>query len=222
MNKKIASEFWIGVIMLIAIILGGIFWKQGKKINKLATLEQQQIQSNIKEANTEFSGWNLFDRREMGYALKFPSDWKSKSGSIVPVDAATYDGCKKIEPKFMEFDCRIETGTERIDDLSEQQLSLKEYLKKNYLYDISTGKKSSALAKEIDKFEVENKNGFEILKTHNYEFTYFYITGSLDANGVLHENDQVILKKGNHITFITDKIQNETTKKILSTLELFD
>lgn len=44
MNKKIASEIAVGVIFLIAIAFGGIFWMQGKKESSVGIPEVKQVQ----------------------------------------------------------------------------------------------------------------------------------------------------------------------------------
>ena len=46
LNKKIASEIAVGIILLVAIVCGVIFWMQGKKI---ATNNQQLTIDNKKE-----------------------------------------------------------------------------------------------------------------------------------------------------------------------------
>ena len=48
MNKKIASEIAIGIILIIAIIVGGIFYWQNKKLQTVATVVNNQ---QIKTAN---------------------------------------------------------------------------------------------------------------------------------------------------------------------------
>lgn len=42
-NKKLAGEFAIGVILLVAIIVGGIFWVQGKRQEAVENAEKQQV-----------------------------------------------------------------------------------------------------------------------------------------------------------------------------------
>lgn len=51
LNKKIASELAIGIILIIAISVGGIFWWQG---SKLSSTDKQLIVENSKESATEF------------------------------------------------------------------------------------------------------------------------------------------------------------------------
>ncbi len=52
MNKKIKSEIAIGIILIIALVIGGIIWLGEKKQNKKALLINSQIHSS-QEKNTE-------------------------------------------------------------------------------------------------------------------------------------------------------------------------
>lgn len=50
MNKKIASEIALGIIVLIALALGGIFWMQNKEsLEQVATSSTPQQQDKIRE-----------------------------------------------------------------------------------------------------------------------------------------------------------------------------
>ncbi len=49
MNKKIASEFAIGVILLLAIIVGGIFWI--KNVREMAALDHELNQIKLSQKN---------------------------------------------------------------------------------------------------------------------------------------------------------------------------
>jgi hypothetical protein len=70
MNKKIASELAIGIILLIAIVLGGIFWmhdlKQAMSNSQLAESAKKQLaakedgnacQSHYYEGESKIRGW---------------------------------------------------------------------------------------------------------------------------------------------------------------------
>lgn len=49
MNKKIASEFAIGVLLLVAIVLGGSFWIQEKKQQSLDNTNNVNIQNPVEK-----------------------------------------------------------------------------------------------------------------------------------------------------------------------------
>jgi len=50
MNKKIASEIAVGIIVLFAVIFGGVFWIQGKKSSEnIQQLAPTSIQESVKQ-----------------------------------------------------------------------------------------------------------------------------------------------------------------------------
>lgn len=51
LNKKIASEVAVGIVLLIAIVIGGIFWLQSKKISK--QINQVPVQTSSKQTDQE-------------------------------------------------------------------------------------------------------------------------------------------------------------------------
>ena len=55
-NKKIASEVGVGIILLIAIILGGSFWMQSKKIENIKQAPVAAVQKPIEQKPIETSG----------------------------------------------------------------------------------------------------------------------------------------------------------------------
>lgn len=54
-NKKLASEFAIGIILLIVIIIGGIFWVQNKKQEMFDDAEKGIFEQSIKAVEKEES-----------------------------------------------------------------------------------------------------------------------------------------------------------------------
>lgn len=53
MNKKIASEIAVGIIVLIAIIIGTMFWQEFKIVDDRATnINQQNTENNKQPANS--------------------------------------------------------------------------------------------------------------------------------------------------------------------------
>ncbi|MCX6763760.1 MAG: PsbP-related protein [Candidatus Moranbacteria bacterium] len=62
MNKKIASELAIGILVLIAIVLGIVFWAGGQKVQT----------PTIKD---ETAGWQTYKNNILGIEFKYPKDW---------------------------------------------------------------------------------------------------------------------------------------------------
>src|SRR6266567_1387611 len=77
MNKKIASEIAVGIVLFLAIVIGGVFWLQSKKVQ--APIPQQVInQSAVKtQAPTEQSKDNsrVYTNDKFGFSVQIPHDW---------------------------------------------------------------------------------------------------------------------------------------------------
>jgi len=50
MNKKIASEIAVGIVLLLAIIIGGIFWMQNNKIQNLEKKQSPMSEGSVDKA----------------------------------------------------------------------------------------------------------------------------------------------------------------------------
>jgi hypothetical protein len=80
MNKKIASEVAVGVVLFIAIVVGGIFWMQGKK-DKVSTVQSNEQEKQVtQEAQKIFSvevpaGWKLYKHDVLGIEFIYPDAW---------------------------------------------------------------------------------------------------------------------------------------------------
>lgn len=93
MNKKIASEIAVGVILLLALIIGGIFWMQNKKETPVGKSQKTNIveknndtKQNIEEIDVnglipdtfqvltqnEIQNWKIYTNNKYGYNLKYP------------------------------------------------------------------------------------------------------------------------------------------------------
>lgn len=76
MNKKIASEIAIGVIVLIAIIIGGIFYWQSKKVpavsNQQTVVNNKPVVSVVEQQQAQTSEQSYIEVREFG--IKIPAD----------------------------------------------------------------------------------------------------------------------------------------------------
>ena len=87
MNKKIASEVALGVILLLAIVIGGLFWMQNKKEEKTAqtpakTTAQSSKDSRIVATDYGFKfsvpvGWNIWEGNSAAADLMNKTDFAS-------------------------------------------------------------------------------------------------------------------------------------------------
>lgn len=85
MNKKIASEIAIGVIVLIAIIVGVLLWIQNKK--EIPIITQTEVTKPIvsvsqpttqTEAVDETANWQTYTNTKYGFEFKHPKGWSVK------------------------------------------------------------------------------------------------------------------------------------------------
>jgi hypothetical protein len=95
MNKKIASEIAVGVILILVIVIGGIFWMQNKNepvgdASQTTTIVEQNNDNkqNIEEVNVdelipdtfqilsqnEIKDWKVYTNSKYGYQLKYPDN----------------------------------------------------------------------------------------------------------------------------------------------------
>ena len=118
-NKKISSEIAIGIILLLTIIIGGVFWLQNinqvpieqKKQNSVPENSQDQnlVKENTVPKITEKIQDNLKEVyiSEAGIRIEFPKDYeitkntrqKNRRGSYVSYDFSTKDN----SPSFNEI-----------------------------------------------------------------------------------------------------------------------
>lgn len=83
-NKKIASEFALGIIVILAIIFGGYLWSQSQQNESSPASSKMPVQDNeIKKENNrsvdevaEFisNDWQNYRNEKYGFELQYPSD----------------------------------------------------------------------------------------------------------------------------------------------------
>lgn len=97
MNKKIASELAVGIVLILAIVIGVIFWMQDKSSNQPASHRQadasasrggssvinnqeaQRIAPVAKEKTQikdEFADWQTYRNEKHGFEIRYPIDWR--------------------------------------------------------------------------------------------------------------------------------------------------
>ena len=78
MNKKIASEIAIGIIIILAIIVGGIFYWQGRKNNQQSVVNKQQPATNNQQIQPvdENANWQTYTNEKYGFTLQVPQGFK--------------------------------------------------------------------------------------------------------------------------------------------------
>jgi hypothetical protein len=81
-NKKIASEIAIGIILLLSIAIGGIFYWQDK--NQQPVINNQQSVVPVVQTPTtqpvtqpadETVNWQTYTEDKGGFEVKYPADW---------------------------------------------------------------------------------------------------------------------------------------------------
>lgn len=74
MNKNIKTEIAIGIIIVIAIIIGGLIWFSGKQENKTPAKQPVTVQNKAQRESTQFSQQNdISTNRDV---LIDTTDWK--------------------------------------------------------------------------------------------------------------------------------------------------
>ena len=112
-NKKISSEIAVGIILLVAIIIGGVFWLQNKAqapvtapvTTQPATVAQTPV---TQPAVDETANWKTYTNTKYGFELKTPQDWEVKNEEKVYYDIESTD---KIAQKMINFSVQKKNGT---------------------------------------------------------------------------------------------------------------
>jgi len=132
MNKKIAVEIAIGIILIITVIVGGFIWmgnrQQDKIPEKIQQKENVQSQNPIAEINKNtpelrhsvsgqarldigsFNAWSTFQDKNRGFQFKYPSIYQIEKiiandqaeSSLVEYYKINNYSAKK-EPRFLEI-----------------------------------------------------------------------------------------------------------------------
>ena len=86
MNKKISAPIAIGIILVLAIIVGGFTWWQRMEITKEENKPLPEIE--IPDKKDETAGWQTYTNKELGYEIKYPKDWNFNFsvGKIANID----------------------------------------------------------------------------------------------------------------------------------------
>ncbi|MFA6973139.1 MAG: PsbP-related protein [Parcubacteria group bacterium] len=79
MNKKIATEFAFGIIIIIAIIVGGAVWLSGNQKAEAPTSNVKTTQPAPQPAATdETADWQTYRNEKYGFEFQYPRGWNVK------------------------------------------------------------------------------------------------------------------------------------------------
>ena len=104
-NKKIASEIAIGVVLLLAFAVGGIFWLQNKNsqapavrtpaaVQPVAAAQpappaQPDLQAGASDPAITITDWRTYTEDKYGFSIICPASWKADE---LTLDNAFYQG----------------------------------------------------------------------------------------------------------------------------------
>ena len=220
LNKKIASEIAIGIILLVAIIIGAIFWWQGKSIS------QQPIVNNNKSVKPvvnqmvvdEIAGWQTYANAKYGFEFKYPKDWKANIASDGVAENCNNGktSCSNLEPEKQKAGGNLEGGDYSCTDSinfgiikNEKKLQVRDFLSEEYGWD-----KESGIIKNNDIQETKFGNGFA--------YRFMEISG---FDGSEYSNFWVTLDDGNFFNMVgihLDADENKIFNQIISTFKFTD
>ena len=96
MNKKIASEIAIGIIVILAIVIGGLFWLQNKKKTQKQVANQPVLETSVTKPAApvdETANWQTYKNEKYSFEFKYPQNWKTLERPFNPTSdllAAVY------------------------------------------------------------------------------------------------------------------------------------
>lgn len=74
MNKKITSQIAIGIILLVAVAVGGAVWVKNKKE---PVVENNNVQLQHEQSDNKLNKWLTYSS-SIGYSFEYSSDWHCK------------------------------------------------------------------------------------------------------------------------------------------------
>jgi len=166
MKNKIAVEFGIGIIILVALAVGGVFWMQGEKepvqqmtVGQPASVKQvQKVDQQKTNTADEFANWKSLSDEKMGVSFQIPSNWVGNFSDIIGSDTnRSFDGLRD----GVSFDNNIKSGDYSINIGLD---SIDSEIGKNFIQiikDIKGGKAEKSTALELTTL----KSGIEALRS---------------------------------------------------------
>jgi hypothetical protein len=164
MKKKIASEIVIGIILLIAIAVGGVFWLQNKT---QAPAQQPVVTVPVAQApvtqpaatqqvtqpvvTVPVADWHTYADATLGYQITFPETWKGykSESSEVTGDLTNVDNNPDKKMGFLgdSFGKWKDTDMWTFGIVEGSKSNYQQALKKNsaYLVYLGDDKKGNAL-----------------------------------------------------------------------------
>jgi len=74
-NKKIPSELAIGIILILAIIIGGAVWLGGRGIKQPNQVLNQEAKKEVPDNNEEIEEWQTYRNEKYGFEIKLPNNY---------------------------------------------------------------------------------------------------------------------------------------------------
>lgn len=146
MNKKITTEVAVGIIVIVALIIGAVVWFGSKSVNNITqtpsqTVAQQKTSVPVANENNQASDWQTYRNDKYGFEFQYPKDWKTEivADNIAEDCNSGTTACNSIFPEKQKNCGNIEGGLYScVDDIhfgiikNEKKLQLKDFLEKEY------------------------------------------------------------------------------------------
>lgn len=209
MNKKIASEIAIGVILLLAIVIGGIFWLQNKKEMSVVqpVVIQPVQQTPITQPVDEIANWQTYANDTFGFSFKYP---KGLRKGCVGNDLSYCDGKNGVDGTIDKITGNISdpvlSFTTRLgDEFDKTYNSLNEYIAAN---------ENSVQGLDLTQ---------EAIKFGDNTCTHIYGVALKSKNQDIFERYVIVLNNGQVLAFQLEKAEyKDTLEKILSSFKFTD
>jgi hypothetical protein len=147
MNKKIASEFAIGVLIVLALIFAAIFWFQGNQVVEAPAQPIIQVpQKEEPKQVDETASWQTYKDMQKGFEFKYPVACKINNEN--PVGAINLS----VDVKSTTDDCNF--GVAYYDNLNSVPSDVNSSRKS--FYDLTQDPSLSA----VERTSFQNNNAF--------------------------------------------------------------
>jgi len=197
MNTKVKTEITVGIVLLIAIIVGGIIWFKSKTQEQTPVAAQPVTAPTNANSNINVSGLKTFSNQVIDFS--YPSSWTVKATDITPNGFSVDLGVGTIN-----FDVKSNISPNTLIDFEKSREDLE--------------KRSGSTIYNKNSFTIDGKNaiGFDFdadVKGVKYYNSNIYIdAGDYIIDGGIYGNDKT-LQETAHTVFHSFKFKDLNAPK---------
>ncbi len=216
MNKEVANEIAVGVIVLIVVIVGGVFWMQSEKqvANNVQPVIQvpvvqkevqpQQQTQQVKPVD-EAVNWQAYENEKFGFKFKYPNNLETEQN--MNVDYFSLSIGNKVRPTpssdyFVDSTFLMEVKKTNFKDINSWFFHFKKDFEKPSNYE---GYIIHPIVNDVENFKIDNLDAKKYIPNEGtfpfYDRCVVFIKSGFEYSfcysGVLNDDEKnlAIIKK---------------------------